>query len=318
MVSFLAKLCAKVFANKFCESDYRVLDQLIIKLTKIWNKIYLNIINTLSNVHVLRHLPSIAANFGTLQNVSVSLKEIMHGVYKRDEQLICLLKGWYISTPSHHITSLKEYDMIEQELENEIESPQECFFNVRVHKKWDTKRIKEKGFVKKINNENEMQCNLYEAYRYYLNKKTAISFKILEYYDMISYTILQEDDVNIYISIHVGDDIDILVEDDNEIENQEYALIREIFIHKANDNKKYAFFILDWYYDTDRIDSLTGCKIYGLQGSNHDLWAHVHSFHIVNQNPRVHFIHNCKSNCLNNHAKDNLEYLYNEFFYVVV
>ncbi|GBC04304.1 hypothetical protein RclHR1_05600004 [Rhizophagus clarus] len=311
--SFFAKLCAKVFANKFCESDYQVLDQLIIKLTKIWNKIYPDIINTLPNVHVLRHLPSIAANFGTLQNVSVSLKEMMHGVYKRviphtnkkkvefdlikrdnilqglryvidngydarfpegtsnciksilkDEQLICLLKGWYISAPSHHITSLKEYDMIEQELENEIESPQECFFNVRVHKKWDTKRIKEKGFVKKINNENEMQRNLYEAYRYYLNKETAISFKILEYYDMISYTILQEDDVNIDISIHVGNDIDILVEDDNGIGNREYALIRGIFTHKANDNKKYAFFILDWYYNTGRTDSLTGCKIYGL------------------------------------------------------
>ncbi|GES96961.1 hypothetical protein GLOIN_2v1483751 [Rhizophagus clarus] len=329
--------------------------------------IYPDIINTLPNVHVLRHLPSIAANFGTLQNVSVSLKEMMHGVYKRviphtnkkkvefdlikrdnilqglryvidngydarfpegtsnciksilkDEQLICLLKGWYISAPSHHITSLKEYDMIEQELENEIESPQECFFNVRVHKKWDTKRIKEKGFVKKINNENEMQRNLYEAYRYYLNKETAISFKILEYYDMISYTILQEDDVNIDISIHVGDDIDILVEDDNGIGNWEYALIKGIFTYKANDNKKYTFFILDWYYDTGRTDSLTGCKIYGLQGPNHDLWAHVHFFHIVDRNPRVHFIHNCKSNCLNNHAKDNLEYLYNEFFYIVV
>ncbi|GES95457.1 hypothetical protein GLOIN_2v1483751 [Rhizophagus clarus] len=310
---FVITVKNNLFANKFCESDYQVLDQLIIKLTKIWNKIYPDIINTLPNVHVLRHLPSIAANFGTLQNISISLKEMMHGVYKRvrphtnkkkvefdlikrdnilqglryvidngydarfpegtsnciksilkDEQLICLLKGWYISAPSHHIISLKEYDMIEQELENEIESPQECFFNVRVHKKWDTKRIKEKGFVKKINNKNEMQRNLYEAYRYYLNKETAISFKILEYYDMISYTILQEDDVNIDISIHVGDDIDILVEDDNGIGNREYALIKGIFTHKANDNKKYAFFILDWYYDTGRTDGLTGCKIYGL------------------------------------------------------
>jgi hypothetical protein len=38
-----------------------------------------------------------------------------------------------------------------------IESPHECIFNVRVYKKWDVKRIKEKGFVKKINNGNKMQ-----------------------------------------------------------------------------------------------------------------------------------------------------------------
>jgi hypothetical protein len=93
-----------------------------------------------------------------------------------------------------------------------------------------------------------MQRNLYEAYRHYLNKETAISFKILEYYDMISYTVLQKDDVNVDISIHVDDVIDI--EDDNELGSREYALIRGIFTHKANDNKNYAFFILDWYYDT--------------------------------------------------------------------
>ena len=32
---------------------------------------------------MLRHLSSIASTFGTLQNVSVSLKEMMHGIYKR-------------------------------------------------------------------------------------------------------------------------------------------------------------------------------------------------------------------------------------------
>lgn len=111
-------------------------------------------IRTLPNIHVLRHLPSIAMNYGTLQNVSVSLKEMMHGVYKKviphtnkknvefdlikrdnilqglrnvidngydqripegnnscirsimkDNKLTCLLEGWYISVPNHHITN---------------------------------------------------------------------------------------------------------------------------------------------------------------------------------------------------------------------
>ena len=135
---------------------------------------------------------------------------------------------------------------------------------------------------------------------------------------MISYTVLQDDDVNIDISIHVGKTIDI--EDDNETGEREYALIKGIFTYMANDNKRYAFFILDWYYNTGRIDNLTGSKIYKLQKSNDILWSHIHSFYIVNRVSQVHFVHNCKVvNCADrDHAADNSEYLFNEFFYMVV
>jgi hypothetical protein len=37
--SLFAKLCMKIFANEFCDSDYQALDQLIIKLIKILNKV---------------------------------------------------------------------------------------------------------------------------------------------------------------------------------------------------------------------------------------------------------------------------------------
>jgi hypothetical protein len=112
----------------------------------------------------LRHLSSIATTFGTLQNVSVSLKEMMHGVYKRviphtnkknvefdlikrdnilqglrniidngydqrapegsntsytrsimkDNKLSCLLEGWYISVPAHHIINMNDTNEQEQ------------------------------------------------------------------------------------------------------------------------------------------------------------------------------------------------------------
>jgi hypothetical protein len=170
--------------------------------------------------------------------------------------------------------------------------------------------------VKKLSNDTHMQRYLYKAYYDYFGKETAITFKTLEYYDMISYTVLQDDDVNIDIDIHVGEIIDI--EDDNGTEMREYALIRGIFTHIANDNKKYAFFILDWYYNTGRIDNLTESKIYKLQESADVSWPHIHSFHIVDRIPRVHFVHNCKINYANGHASDNSEYLFNEFFYMVV
>ena len=162
-----------------------------------------------------------------------------------------------------------------------------------------------------------MQQNLYNAYCTYHNKKSAISFKTIEYFDAISYTVFQDDDMNIDVRIHVNDVID--VEEDNGMESHAYAIIREIFTHMANDRKKYAFFLIDWYYDTGRVDNFTGSKIYRLQKSHNNLWPHIHSFHIVDRKPRVHFVHNCKTNCIGNrHAADNLEYLYNEFFYIAV
>jgi hypothetical protein len=41
--SLFAKFCAKVFASELCISDYQILDQLVVKLIKLFNKV----INTL-------------------------------------------------------------------------------------------------------------------------------------------------------------------------------------------------------------------------------------------------------------------------------
>ena len=128
---------------------------------------------------------------------------------------------------------------------------------------------------------------LYQVYSTYYKKETAISFKNLEYFEMISYTVLQEDDANVNVKIRVGEVIDV-----GENNETAYAIIWAIFTHIANDNKNYAFFILDWYYDTGRMNNFTGSKIYDLQESND-----IHSFNIINQNPHIHFVHNCRANC---------------------
>lgn len=59
-------------------------------------------------------------------------------------------------------------------------------------------------------------------------------------------------------------------------------------------------------------------KIYKLQESGNVLQPYIHFFHIVNRNLRVHFVYNCKVNCANSHVSDNSEYLFNEFFYIMV
>ncbi|CAB5396177.1 unnamed protein product [Rhizophagus irregularis] len=73
--------------NNFELTNSRQVKAVIVKtwslFARLCAKIYPDMITTLPNIHVLRHLPLIAATYGTLQNVSVSLKEMMHGVYKR-------------------------------------------------------------------------------------------------------------------------------------------------------------------------------------------------------------------------------------------
>ena len=85
-----------------------------------------------------------------------------------------------------------------------------------------------------------MQQNLYNAYCVYYQKKSAISFKAIEYFDAISYIVLQEDDANIDIKIRVGDAIDI--EEDNGLESRAYVIIRGIFTHMANNEKSMLFY----------------------------------------------------------------------------
>ena len=47
-------------------------------------------------------------------------------------------------------------------------------------------------------------------YSTYYKKETAISFKNLEYFEMISYTVLQDDDANVNVKIHVSKAINVL------------------------------------------------------------------------------------------------------------
>ncbi|CAI2176972.1 18777_t:CDS:2 [Funneliformis geosporum] len=73
-------------------------------------------LSSLPNLHIFRHLPKVAVNFGTLVNTTVSSKEAVHRLYGGldtrynevnnlfinvacDAKLCKLLNSWYIETP---------------------------------------------------------------------------------------------------------------------------------------------------------------------------------------------------------------------------
>ena len=50
----------------------------------------------------------------------------------KDDQLICLLEGWYISIPAHHIARLEEYNAAEQDQKNGWCQWESCFLTLNI------------------------------------------------------------------------------------------------------------------------------------------------------------------------------------------
>jgi hypothetical protein len=73
----------------------------------------------------------------------------------------------------------------------------------------------------------------------------------MSWYEMATYTIKDGSKIH----LHIGDFITMQAEGYGEC----YAIIKAIFKHKGNDNKYYAFFIIDWFEDTNKIHHVLKC-----------------------------------------------------------
>ena len=98
-----------------------------------------------------------------------------------------------------------------------------------------------------------------------------------------------------------------------------HALIRAIIIHQDDSGNNNPFLLIDWFYRNGNIDTVTGFPIYGLQRSNDHSWYHLQPLIIVDQQPKVHFVHKCTSICSEeSHNMNNNEYILNDFYYLIV
>uniref|UniRef100_U9UZT3 Uncharacterized protein n=1 Tax=Rhizophagus irregularis (strain DAOM 181602 / DAOM 197198 / MUCL 43194) TaxID=747089 RepID=U9UZT3_RHIID len=76
-------ICSKaVFAESMSDNDYVRLDATLQNLSIDLLKVFPEEFSNLPNLHVLRHLSEHARRFGNLINASVSLKEMVHRIYK--------------------------------------------------------------------------------------------------------------------------------------------------------------------------------------------------------------------------------------------
>ncbi|GES90592.1 hypothetical protein GLOIN_2v1848595 [Rhizophagus clarus] len=80
------------------------------------------------------------------------------------------------------------------------------------------------------------------------------------WYKLASYTIEEKNSVLSKIHLHLGDIVTIYEEDHEE----SYVIIKGIFRHKSNNDKYYAFIVVDWFEDTGIEHSLLKCPLYRL------------------------------------------------------
>ncbi|CAB4403632.1 unnamed protein product [Rhizophagus irregularis] len=85
-----------------------------------------------------------------------------------------------------------------------------------------------------------------------------------------SYMIEEENGILSKVHLHLDDFITIYEEDHEE----SYAIIKGIFQHKGNNNKYYAFIVVDWFEDIMVEHSVLKCPLYRLQATG-DKWRRI-------------------------------------------
>jgi len=129
------------------------------------------------------------------------------------------------------------------------------------------------------------------------------------------YTLLDDNgEFYAHIKLHIGDVVII-----KEEESESYAIIKAIFTHKYNNDFVYAFVWIDWLKDTERTDSLLRCPIFERQRESDTRWHRIYPISILNEIPKVHFVHACHPSCsADAHDDANIQYYMNQYFYKTV
>ena len=135
------------------------------------------------------------------------------------------------------------------------------------------------------------------------------------WYKLASYTFEEESGILSKVYLHLGDFITIYEEDHEE----SYAVIKGIFRHKSNNDKYYAFIVVDWFEDTGAEHSVLKCPLYRLQATGNK-WRRIFPITVIDNFQKVHFIHNCNSErCqLPNHDTTNRIWIKNNFYFTAV
>lgn len=191
------------------------------------------------------------------------------------------------------------------------------YFNIKVRGKWDKRKIQQKGFIGRKLDEN-MVSDLSWAYRNYFGSQAAIAHYNIDFYQNLSFTIVDDDMVIEDVKLKVDDVVEIEgKDDDSDIEEKWFARIQAILVHQSNDDKHHIFLLFEWF-NFIGSDSTMQCDRYLLQRHNEN-WKQIHPISIVNSHQKVHFVHDCSASCtVRDHDVNNRYYFKNSFLFNAV
>ncbi|CAB4385903.1 unnamed protein product [Rhizophagus irregularis] len=342
----VAKTMKAVFNKKFTSDSYEELQQCLEEEFSILPKVFVNFVN-LPNIHVNMHLLMHAKTFGTLINTQVGIKEMVHRIFKGmvpktnckniDLDLLkryntlfairhladggidprlnrsCtgftssnfdqLFSNWYVTEDKY---------LIEEQIQNDdvkVTSPLNFISNISLKKRMP-KQERDKLLLTLHNFKTELFLSYVD-----MKFEAALINSSISWYKFASYMIEEENGILSKVHLHLDDFITIYEEDHEE----SYAIIKGIFQHKGNNNKYYAFIVVDWFEDTMVEHSVLKCPLYRLQATG-DKWRRIFPITVIDNVQKVHFIHNCNSErCqLPNHDTTNRIWIKNNFYFTAI
>ncbi|PKC55934.1 hypothetical protein RhiirA1_474784 [Rhizophagus irregularis] len=243
-----------VFTSTLKSTDYIRIDQLTKTFSDVVLKLFPNDFRNLLNLHALKHLSEHAKRYGSFVNISVSLKEMVHRLFKnqvphtnkknleldfikRENTLQgirfildngfdeCYQNTQFSSILHNHklkflcdtwyILSASMNDDISED-QVTIHSPLKNYINITVSGKWSLQEIRKAGFNGKDLDDNMKNDN---------------------------------SSLRSTVKLHVGELVDVPeVSGDNDDDNEEwFAKIIAIIIYKDNNNNNCIFLMFDWF-----------------------------------------------------------------------
>ncbi|GBC42452.2 hypothetical protein GLOIN_2v1790940 [Rhizophagus irregularis DAOM 181602=DAOM 197198] len=342
----VAKTMKAVFNKEFTLDSYEELQLCLKEEFLILPKVFASFVN-LPNIHINMHLLMHAKTFGTLVNSQVGIKEMVHRIFKGmvpktncktiDLDLLkryntlfairhladggidprlnrsCtgftssnfdqLFLNWYVTEDKY---------LIEEQIQNDdvkVTSPVNFISNISLKK-----RMSKQEHDKLLLTLHNFKIELFLSY-VDMKFEAALINSSISWYKLASYTIEEKNGILSKVHLHLGDFITIYEEDHEE----SYAIIKGIFQHKGNNNKYYAFIVVDWFEDTIVEHSVLKCPLYRLQATG-DKWRRIFPITVIDNVQKVHFIHNCNSErCqLPNHDTTNRIWIKNNYYFTAI
>ncbi|GES72464.1 hypothetical protein GLOIN_2v1790940 [Rhizophagus clarus] len=293
-------------AKNFTLDLYDELQKCLEEEMKILPKVFPEFAN-LPNLHINIHLLVHARTYGTLINTQVGIKEMVHQIFKRYTTLFAihhlvdggadqrlsqpcrsfatmssnfrnLLTNWYITEDK--VSNEQE----PEENEEAISSPVDFITNIIL--KRSLSRQDRENIMKNLPNfKSELLLSFMD-----IGQKSALIYSQMGWYELATYTMEESDGVFSKVHLYIGDVVTIHEEDSGEC----YAIIKGIFKYKGNDDKYYAFIIIDWFDNINRIHNILKCPLFRIQTSQDIRWRRIFPISIIDHVQKVHFVYDTK------------------------